>query len=302
MNLVLKDTTNFATCYIDDISVYSLAWTEHIDHIREVLTRLQTAGLTLQLSKCKLGAQSCEFLGHRVSARAISPQTVKVEAIFNFQRPLLKKDVRSFLGLIGYYRRYNPQFSSLAAPLSDLTKAQEPDTIQWTDQCQQSFENLKQVLATPPTLAPPDYSKPFLLQTDASDRGIGAVLSQEHDQEEKLVAFFSIKLLDRECRYHTTEKEVVAACKHFLAYLIGTKFTVITDHCALQKKDPSTGRLARWLNTLQDLDFNIQYRPGKSNGNADGLSRQVWPNDDTPKEEREMSSTSEDPNWQVVAA
>ena len=129
MDLVLKDTTNFAKCYIDDISVYSQAWTEHIDHIREVLTSLQTAGLTLQLSKCKLGAQSCEFLGHHVSAGAISPQTAKVEAIINFRRPLQKKDVRSFLGLIGYYRRYIPQFSSLAAPLSDLTKAQEPDTI-----------------------------------------------------------------------------------------------------------------------------------------------------------------------------
>ena len=171
------------------------------------------------------------------SAGAISPQTAKVEAITNFRRPLQKKDVRSFLGLIGYYRRYIPQFSSLAAPLSDLTKAQEPDTIKWTDQCQLSFENLKQVLSTPPTLAPPDYSKPFLLQTDASDRGIGAVLSQDHDQEEKPVAFFSRKLLDRERRYDTTEKEglaVVAACKHFLAYLIGTKFTVITDHRALQ--------------------------------------------------------------------
>ena len=197
MDLVLKDTTNFAKCYIDDISVYSQAWTQHIDHIREVFTSLQTAGLTLQLSKCKLGAQSCEFLGLHVSAGAISPQTAKVEAITNFRRPLQKKDVRSFLGLIGYYRRYIPQFSSLAAPLSDLTKAQEPDTIKWTDQCQLSFENLKQVLSTPPTLAAPDYSKPFLLQTDASDRGIGAVLSQDHDQEEKPVAFFSRKLLDR---------------------------------------------------------------------------------------------------------
>ena len=162
MNRVLKDTTNFAKCYIDDISVYSQAWTEHIDHITEVLTSLQTAGLTLQLSKCKLGGQSCEFLGHHVSAGAISPQTAKVEAMIYFRRPLQKKDVRSFLGLIGYYRHYIPQFSSLAAPLP----------------------------------------------------------------------------------------------KH-----------------------------------------KNQNRPGKSNGNADGLSRQAWPTDDTPKKEREMSGTSEDRKW-----
>ena len=99
MDLVLKDTTNFAKCYIDDISVYSQAWRDHIDHIGEVLTSLQTAGLTLQLSKCKLGAQSCEFLGHHVSARAISPQTAKLEAIINFHHPLQKKDVRSFPGV-----------------------------------------------------------------------------------------------------------------------------------------------------------------------------------------------------------
>ena len=162
MDIVLKGTTDFCQWYIDDISIFSLTWDTHI---LTVLTRLQSSGLTLQLPKCLFGAKTCEFLGHRIGPGYISPQQAKVDAVANFVRPVRKKDIRSFLGLAGYYSQYIPRFSCIAAPLSDLTRIQGPDIIEWTPECQQAFKSLKQSISSQPTLAPPDYSKPFLLQT-----------------------------------------------------------------------------------------------------------------------------------------
>ena len=158
----------------------------------------------------------------------VSPQQAKVSAMASFYRPITKKDVRSFLGLAGYYRRYIPNSSVIAAPLSDLTSKLDPEKAVWTEECQYVFDKLKLALTTNPTLAPPDYDRPFLLQTDASDRGIGVVLSQDYDGKERPVAYYSRKLLPRERRYAATDKEglaVVSACKHFLPYLIGRRFT-----------------------------------------------------------------------------
>ena len=183
---------------LHNISVYSQAWTQHIDHIRKVFTSLQTTGLTLQLSKCKLGGQSSEFLGHHVSAGAISPQTAKVEAITNFRRPTTKESRQKLPGVNRLLQALHSSVQQPSRTFIRFNQSTRTRNHKMDRSIQLSFENLKQVLSTPPTLAPPDYSKPFLLQTDASDRGIGAVLSQDHDQEEKTVAFFSRKLLDRQ--------------------------------------------------------------------------------------------------------
>ena len=280
MDAVLKKDRAFSRCYIDDISVFSDDWQEHLQHIRIILSRLQTAGLTLQLKRCVFGTTSCDFLSHRIGARYITPQEAKISAVANFCCPTTKKDVRSFLGLAGYYRRYFRNFSGIAAPLSDLTIAIAPDKVEWTPSCQQAFDHLKKVLTSSPVLSPPDYDLPFVLLTDASDRGIGAVLTQTVDTDEKPIAYFSRKLLTREQKYSATEKEglaVVAACRHFLPYLLGRHFTVVTDHRALtflHGKDPTSGRLARWFDALRQLDFEIKFRPGTSNSNANGLSRQ----------------------------
>ena len=173
----------------------------------------------------------------------------------------------------------------------------------WIEECQYAFDKLKLALTTNPTLAPPDYDRPFLLQTDASDRGIGVVLSQDYDGKEHPVAYHSRKLLPRERRYAATDKEslaVVSACKHFLPYLIRRRFTVITDHQALKflhNKDITSGRIARWFDLLMELDFDIRYRRGADNGNADGLSRQAWPDDSTLQMRGEISDQFCSTDW-----
>ena len=225
-------------CYIDDISIFSQNWTDHLLHICEVLSKLERAGLTLQLKKCTFGSDYCEFLGHQVGAGKISPQTAKTEAVANYQQPRTKTDIRSFIGLAGYYRRYIPNFSAIAAPLSDCTKTSASEKIEWTEDCKKACESLKNVLTSKSALVPPNYSNQFILHTDASNRGIiGAVLSQGNPKEDNAIGYFSRKLLSREKNYLATEKEglaVVAACKHFLPYLLGRHFTIVTDHRALE--------------------------------------------------------------------
>ena len=145
--------------------MFSKTWNDHLLHLETVLTKLQDAQLTLQLAKCVFAAPSCDFLGHHV-AEGISPQKAKTASIENFQQPKTKKDVRSFLGLVSYYRRYIPNFSAISSPLSDLTKNRcRPDIIEWTDACQKAFTTLKQLLTSHPILAPPNYDLPFLLYT-----------------------------------------------------------------------------------------------------------------------------------------
>ena len=142
MDVVLQGTSKFTRCYIDDISIFSQNWTDHLMHIREVLSKLERAGLTLQLKKCTFGSDYCEFLGHQVGAGKISPQTANTEAVANYQQPRTKTDIRSFLGLAGYYRWYIPNFSAIAAPLSDCTKTSASEMIEWTEDCKKAFESL----------------------------------------------------------------------------------------------------------------------------------------------------------------
>ena len=196
--------------------------------------------------------------------------------------PKTKKDVRAFLGLTGYYRKFIPEYATLAAPLTELTKNEQPNRLVWSSECAKAFEALKRHLCTSPVLKCPDFERPFVLQTDASDWGVGAVLSQvDDDDNEHPVAYFSKKLLPRERRYSTIEKECLAiklATHAFRVYLLGKPFTVQTDHHALEWLDrlkEDNARLTRWSLALQPYQFKVKYRPGKLNGNADALSRQA---------------------------
>lgn len=169
--------------------------------------------------KCTFAAKECTFMGHTVGQGKVRPEAAKVAAIREFQPPKTKRDVRAFLGLAGYYRRFIYNFSSIAAPLSDLTAKNMPDKVTWTPELQQAFDGLRRSLQQEPVLQNLDYSRPFTLYTDASNRGIGAVLSQVRgDGADLPVAFYSRKFLPRETRYTTTEKEclaVVNAVRHF---------------------------------------------------------------------------------------
>ena len=243
-------------------------------------------GLKARPKKCRFGMTECDYLGYTVGRGRVKPNELKLEAIKQFKTPKSKKDVRAFIGLTGYYRRFIPNFAAKAARLSDTTKKNSPNRVRWTDHLEEDFQSLKQALLCEPILKCPDFAKHFYLQTDASERGIGAVLSQKDDDGlEHPIAYFSRKLLPREQKYATVEKEclgIVSALRHFSVYLLGRSFTIQTDHralCFLHKMKTANGRLTRWSLAIQPFQFEIEHKPGQLNGNADGLSRQAWESD-----------------------
>ena len=202
----------------------------------------------------------------------------KIQSVQSFERPTTKTGVRSFLGLTGYYRKIIPGYATIAAPLTDLTCRARPNQVAWTPGCATVFDTLKTSLCSYPVLKNPEWDKPFVLQTDASGRGAGAVLGE--DDSDRPVANFSRKFLPREERYSTIEKECLAiklGVQAFHVYLMGRPFVIQTDHRSLEWLDRMKGtnaRLTRWSLLLQSSDFRIEYHTGRKNGNADGLSRQ----------------------------
>ena len=245
--------------------------------LEQVLNKLQGANLKLKPRKCTLFAKEVEFLGHVVSEAGIKTDPRKTEVVSNWPTPDNVHEVRSFLGFCSYYRRFIPQFAEVAKPLHCLTEKTHP--FVWSDQCQEAFERLKKKMVEAPVLAHPDFSKPFIIDTDASDAAIGAVLSQKIDGQEHAIAYASRTLSKAEKRYCVTRKELLALVhfvKYFRNYLYGHEFTARTDHGSLRWlanfKDPE-GQLARWLETLSSYSMKIEHRPGRLHRNADGLSR-----------------------------
>ena len=280
MDRVLRGLESYSAAYLDDVVIHSTSWKEHLMHIRAVLDRLRKAGLTAKPRKCQFGMQQCSYLGHIVGNGVVQPELAKLQAVEAFPTPTSKRQVRTFLGLTGYYRKFIPNYASVACPLTDLTKKSAPNCPVWTNQCEEAFQTLKRLLCSAPVLKGPDFNKHFILQTDASERGIGAVLSQlDEDQEEHPIAFFSRKLLSREEKFSTIEKECLAiklACQSFRVYLLGRPFLIQTDHRALEWLDrlkENNARLTRWSLALQPFQFEVKHRPGRDNGNADALSR-----------------------------
>ena len=247
-----------------------------------MLERFREVGLTAKPSKCEWAAASCTYLGHVVGRGQVRPEECKVKAVRDFARPITKTDIRSFLGPTTYYRNFVDHYADNSVALTAATRKTAPTTVEWTQQMDDEFRYIKDSLCCVPFLIIPTEDDTFVLQTDASGTGIGAVLSVKKDTGEKPVAFFSRKLLPREQKYSATELEglaVVDAITHFGTYLISSPFTVETDHRALSFPNTcklTNGRLARWAMKLHSYTFDIKYRPGSSNKNADELSRQAW--------------------------
>ena len=280
MDRLLQGLGGFASAYLDDLIIFSQTWREHLEHLEAVLTRLCEAGLTARPKKCHFGMEQCIYLGHVVGGGKVQVEASKVEAVQKMSTPKTKKDVRTFLGLTGYYRKFIPNYATIATPLTDLTRKTQPNKVDWTAECEMAFSKLKELLTTAPVLQTPDFSKMFIVQTDASERGVGAVLSQVGESgEDKPVAYFSKKLLTREENYSTVEKECLAiklATQAFRVYLLGRPFVVQTDHRALEWLDrvkENNSRLSRWSLAMQPFQFTVEYRPGRGNANADSLSR-----------------------------
>ena len=263
--------------YIDDVIIYSRTVEDHVSRLESVLQKLAEAGLKLKPKKCHLFRTEVLYLGHIVSADGVSTDPEKVKAVRDWGVPKDLTDVRSFLGLCSYYRRFIPQFSVIAKPLTKLTEKNQE--FRWGPDQDEAWAELKQRLLQAPILSYPDPEAEFILDTDASAYGMGAVLSQVQGGQERVIAYGSKSLTKEERRYCVTRKELLAVVyfvKYYRHYLYGRKFTVRTDHGALRWlmnfKDPQ-GQVARWLEVLGTYDFEIQHRAGLKHNNADSMSR-----------------------------
>ena len=266
-------------CYIDDIIVYSDSWGTHMRTIRDLLNRLSKAKITARPTKCLFGVSKMEFLGHEVDGDHITPSRENLEKIRNIERPTTKKQVRSFLGLTGYYRDLIPMFATIAAPLNDLLRKGQPEKIIWGEPQEKAFSTLKEYLLAEPVLKLPDLERPFVLRTDASGSGIGAVILQKFDGMLHPVGYASRKLSPAESRYATIERECLAivwGVQRFRLYLAGRKFLLQTDHKPLvfmREAAYRNDRVFRWAMALQGYQFQLQEIPGKDNVGADFFSR-----------------------------
>ncbi|XP_037521061.1 uncharacterized protein LOC119397715 [Rhipicephalus sanguineus] len=278
MRRVLSSVPDVAY-YYDDVLIASATWGEHCRTLREVFLRIGEAGLTVKPAKCEIGMHQISFLGHQIGAGELSPLSKTLDKIQKAPRPATKRQVRSFLGLAGYYREFISDYATLTSPLSDLTRKGLPNNVNWGADQENAFAQLKKRLTTAPILKLPDFERQFVLRTDASDRGIGAVLLQEHDHVLHPVAYASRKLLPREVAYSTVEKEALAlvwGIEKFQVFLYGRRFLVQTDHEPLkfiQGAKSSNGRVLRWSLKLQQYSFRVQHIKGSENVGADYMSR-----------------------------
>ena len=263
--------------YMDDIIVPAKTIDETLVRLEHVFQRLQQANLKLKPSKCVFMQKSVKFLGHEVSALGINTDKDKIKAVQEWPVPRTVKQVRSFVGLAAYYKRFIASFGEICKPLYQLCEKNRQ--FLWSLDCQHAFETLKDKLTTAPILAYPVMGKDFILDTDASQFTVGAVLSQEHDGKERVIAYMSKTMNKSELQYCTTRKEllaVITALKHFHIYLIGQKVRLRTDNSAVSwirtLKNP-TGQVFRWLQYIETYDLSVTHRPGRSHGNSDALSR-----------------------------
>ncbi len=267
--------------YLDDIISFGKDFDQELERLIRILERLRKADLKLNANKCHLFQESVEFLGHTVSRDGVHASDDKVKTVREWPVPRNVREVRSFLGLCSYYRKFVKDFALVARPINALVKKYV--TFLWTEECQTAFESLKDALTTAPVLAYPDVDKMFILATDASKESVGAVLSQMHDGVEKPVAYYSKTLNLHEQRYCITRKEMVAvvyATRKFKPYLWGRPVKLRTDNAAvsfmLHLKEPE-GQLARWVEELSAYNLQLVHRAGRSHNNADAMSRVPCP-------------------------
>ncbi|XP_022188087.2 uncharacterized protein LOC111046770 [Nilaparvata lugens] len=267
----------YAFAYLDDVVVLGETLESHREHLAEVFQRLRDAGLIINKDKCNFLKSELKYLGHIVTEQGLRTDPETIRAVRDFPTPQRVKSLRSFLGLASWYRRFVPNFSELANPLHRLLKLKV--NWQWGEEEETAFQKIKDALTCAPVLTYPHFELPFVIQTDASDEGLGAVLTQEINGEEKVIAYASRGLRGPEVRYTTTEKEclaVIYALRKFKSYVEGYEITVITDHQSLKWLHAiphPTGRLARWVMEMQQYNLKIKYRKGKFNIVPDVLSR-----------------------------
>ena len=276
MNSVfMPELDKFVVVFIDDILIYSKNEAEHEQHLRIVLQRLRDHKLYAKFSKCEFWLDTVKFLGHTISSEGISVDPSKVQEVMDWKPPTSVHQIRSFLGLAGYYRRFIPDFSRIAKPMTELLR--KDVKFKWNAKCNEAFHTLRAHLTTAPVLAQPDNNKPYDVYCDASGTGLGCVLMQDN----RVIAYASRALRPHELNYPTHDLELAAvihALKIWRHYLMGTHCNIYTDHKSLKyifTQSELNMRQRRWLELIKDYDLEVHYHPGKANVVADALSRKV---------------------------
>lgn len=267
-------------CYLDDIIVVSKTFEEHVCLLETVKKRLKDANLRVNIEKCEFFKNSLRYLGYIVDGDGLRTDPDKVSAMVNYPRPKTATEMKRFVGMCSWYRRFVPHFSTLMSPINDLLKQKKKkQELEWNAAAEEAFIKIKQALVSAPVLRCADFEKPFTVQCDASDTGLGGVLTQEINGEEVVIAFCSRAMSKAERNYCITQRELLAllfCIEKFRPYIEGTHFKVITDHYSLlwlnKLKEP-TGKLARWSLKLQQYTFELIHRKGKFNVVPDALSR-----------------------------
>jgi hypothetical protein len=275
---VFKDLGDkFLKVFVDDLNVHSENWEDHLQHLGAVFSKLKEVNLKLNPGKCCFAAKSIVFLGHVVSREGTKPDPGKIDAVLRFPAPKTITNVRSFLGLIGYYQKYIRAYSRMAGPLFELTK--KDVMFVWDQNCQRAFDDMKRALMGAPILVRPDFKGSFCLDVDWSTKGVSAILSQKEGRFERVIAYASKALTVAQRKFHPMEGECYAliwGILHFRQYLHRTHFTLRTDHKPLEWLaivSNAHGRRGRWIDMLQDFSFKIVHRPSMRHANADALSR-----------------------------
>ncbi|KAI4902633.1 hypothetical protein NFI96_002208 [Prochilodus magdalenae] len=290
INDVLRDMIGqFVIAYIDDILIYSSDYNSHVQHVRQVLTRLLKHQLYVKGEKCEFHLRSTSFLGYVISPEGVVMDDHKVDAVVNWPTPKSVRDLQRFLGFANFYRRFIRNFSTIASPLTSLLKG-NAKRLAWNAQAESAFNELKARFTSASLLKHPDPSEPFVVEVDASNLGVGAVLSQRHGSPKKLypIAFFSHKLSPAERNYGIGDRELLAmklALEEWRHWLEGAQhpFLVLTDHKNLEYLRSAkrlNPRQARWSLFFSRFDFKITFRPGSRNTKADSLSR-IYDSEDT---------------------
>ena len=268
----------YALVYVDDILIHSSTFDEHLIHLQSVFDRLNDANLKLQPKKCQFAAKRVEYLGHYFSKNGIEVNPSKIAAVKNYPVPKTRKQLKAFLGLTNYYRRFVKDYAKIAAPLNSLLK--KDVEYKWSKECDTSFGLLKEKLISSPILAFADTQKPFFLSVDASGTAIGFILGQKDSEgREVVISYGGRALRGTETKWNICERECLAlveAVKQFHPYISHNHFTVYSDNIALkwlQKIKDQNGRLGRWSLKLQGYNFTVTHKPGIRNQNADALSR-----------------------------
>ena len=300
MQKLFRGCREFCSPYMDDLIIYSVSWEEHVAHVRKVLQCLREAGLTANPAKCHWGGTRMEFLGHLVGEGTMSIPQHRAEALAAYTKPSIKKGLRSFLGAIGFYRRYVELLAEQTAVLSPLTAKLAPSRVIWTEECESAFHAICMHISNACTLCIPLPEDVYSIVTDASGLGIGGVMQVWREGQWEAAALYSRQIKGAEQRFSATELEALAlidTIKHFSYYLYGKHFTVFTDHkplCQLMSSDRLNPRLRRIAMKMQHWLIKIEYLPGKDNGFADALSREERKRMSSPIRETDASLASGD--------